>query len=59
MDPVGGMGKGVTRLAQLYRRHGMTDVSLKLYEGARHELLNEINKDQVIDDILRWLNKKS
>ena len=32
-------------------------MSLKLYEGARHELLNEINKDQVIDDILRWLNK--
>jgi alpha-beta hydrolase superfamily lysophospholipase len=59
MDPVGEMGKGVTRLAQLYRQHGLTDVTLKLYENARHELLNEINKDQVINDILDWLNKKN
>lgn len=58
MDPVGELGKGVTRLAQLYRQYGLSDVTLKLYENARHELLNEINKDQVIDNILQWLNMK-
>jgi alpha-beta hydrolase superfamily lysophospholipase len=58
MDPVGEFGKGVTRLAQLYRRHGLTDVTLKLYKDARHEILNEINKDEVINDILQWLISK-
>jgi alpha-beta hydrolase superfamily lysophospholipase len=37
----------------------LTDVSLKLYENARHEILNETNKDEVVEDILGWLNKKS
>ncbi|HHU49987.1 MAG: lysophospholipase [Caldicoprobacterales bacterium] len=58
MDPVGEFGKGVTRLAQQYRHYGLTDVTLKLYEDARHEILNEINKDEVINDILRWLDSK-
>ncbi|HHT65959.1 MAG TPA: alpha/beta hydrolase [Clostridiales bacterium] len=59
MDPVGEFGKGVVRLVQLYHKHGLTDVSLKLYENARHEILNETNKDEVVEDILGWLNKKS
>ena len=32
------------------------DVNYKLYENGRHEILNEINKDEVIDDILIWMN---
>jgi alpha-beta hydrolase superfamily lysophospholipase len=57
-DPVGGMGTGVTRVAESYRRAGMTDVTLKLYPDARHELLNEINADEVIADTLAWIGTK-
>ena len=36
----------------------MQDVSIKLYEGGRHEMLNEINKDEVYSDILAWIQSK-
>lgn len=36
----------------------MKDVSIKLYPGGRHEMLNEINKDEVYTDILTWLGSK-
>ena len=36
----------------------MKDVSIKLYPGGRHEMLNEINKDEVYTDILAWLESK-
>jgi alpha-beta hydrolase superfamily lysophospholipase len=54
-DPVGGYGKTVSALARIYKANGMTDVTLTLYAQGRHEMLNEINKDQVISDILLWL----
>jgi alpha-beta hydrolase superfamily lysophospholipase len=38
------------------RRAGLKDVSVKLYEGVRHALLKELNKDKVIADMVRWLN---
>lgn len=53
-DPVGNFGKGVRRLARTYENAGF-DVTLKLYPGGRHEMLNEINRDEVIEDILNWL----
>ena len=56
-DPVGLMGKGLPKLAQSYQTAGQQNVSLKLYAGARHELLNESNRDQVVTDTLHWLNK--
>jgi alpha-beta hydrolase superfamily lysophospholipase len=43
---------------QLYHSAGLRDVEVKVYEGGRHEILNEINRDEVISDILTWLNKK-
>ena len=55
-DPVGAMGKGVKKLYDVYKKAGL-DVKLKLYEGARHELLNETNKMEVFGDILEWVNK--
>ncbi|MCZ8524107.1 MULTISPECIES: alpha/beta hydrolase [Paenibacillus] len=55
-DPVGMMGKGVRRLAALYAGLGMKRVTLKLYPGGRHEMLNEINRDEVTRDVLDWLN---
>ena len=38
---------------------GIADVTLRLYEGARHEMLNEINKDEVIEHLIDWLNNRS
>ncbi|PZE21457.1 alpha/beta hydrolase [Paenibacillus xerothermodurans] len=54
-DPVGGMGEGVRRLVEMYRKLGMKHVSCKLYPGGRHEMLNEINREEVIADIIAWL----
>ena len=36
----------------------MQDVRLKLYKDGRHEMLNELNKDEVYADVLAWLNSK-
>ena len=55
-DPVGKMGKGVIKLVKGYKTAGIVDVTHKLYEGGRHEMLNEKNKDEVIDNIIKWLN---
>lgn len=54
-DPVGGYGKGVSAVSESFRSIGMTDVSCKLYPGGRHEMLNEINRDEVQRDIVAWL----
>jgi len=58
-DPVGERGKGVIRAYKSFLRAGLTDVTMKLYHGGRHEMLNEINKDEVYRDILAWLNSKT
>lgn len=58
MDPVGECGKGVQKAYNNFLEAGMKDVSIKLYPGGRHEMLNEINKDEVYVDILAWLNSK-
>lgn len=55
-DPVGNYGKSVATLMKAYHRCGIKDVTSKAYEGARHELLNETNRDEVVHDILEWLN---
>ena len=55
-DPVGDMGKGVRRTADAFRKAGLSDVTLKLYPGLRHEILNEGPMRQTIyEDILHWL----
>lgn len=58
MDPVGECGKGVQKAYNNFLEAGMKDVSIKLYPGGRHEMLNEINKDEVYTDILAWLGSK-
>ncbi|MCH1960149.1 alpha/beta hydrolase [Romboutsia hominis] len=57
-DPIGKFGRGVFNLRDRYINLGVQDVSCKLYEGGRHEMLNETNKDDVIKDILDWINNK-
>ncbi|MGI5977114.1 MAG: alpha/beta fold hydrolase [Candidatus Limivicinus sp.] len=57
-DPVGEYGKGVERAYKAFCKAGMRDVMIRLYPGGRHEMLNEINKTEVYQDILNWLNEK-
>ncbi|KAI7258817.1 hypothetical protein KC345_g10467 [Hortaea werneckii] len=54
-DPVGMNGQGVKRLVALYREQGLQDVEFKLYPEGRHEMLNEVKRDQVTTDVLDWL----
>ena len=54
-DPVGDQGRGVEKTARLFQEAGCRSVSVKLYPGARHELLNERIREQVYDDLLSWL----
>jgi len=56
-DPVGAFGKGPKALADLYKKLGVKDVELKLYEHMRHEILNEDKKLEVYNDILAFLKK--
>ncbi|UZE97813.1 alpha/beta hydrolase [Alkalimarinus alittae] len=58
-DPVGNNSKGVRRLAHKLISSNHTDVSCKLYPGGRHEMLNETNKVNVVDDLIAWLTTKS
>ena len=55
VDPVGGV-KGLTRLADVYRQTGHADVTLTIYDGGRHEMLNETNRDEVTSDVVRWID---
>ncbi len=54
MDPVGDCGKGVEAVCGLLQDAGMQDVSLKLYPEGRHEMHNEINKEEVFADLIAW-----
>ncbi len=56
-DPVGSYGKGIKACFEKYKELGFTDVSMKLYEGDRHELLNEFDKEQVIKDFIGFFDK--
>lgn len=57
-DPVGDFGKGIIRLYETYKEIGILDLKYKLYKDGRHEMLNEKNKDEVIFDIVKWINEK-
>lgn len=56
-DPVGGMGKGVKKVHGYFKDHGTRDLTLKLYPGGRHEMFNELNRQEVYQDLLDWLEK--
>lgn len=55
-DPVGEMGKGVKKVAKGYKDAGIKNLTLKLYKGGRHEMLNEVNRKEVEQDVINWLN---
>lgn len=56
-DPVGDYGKGVLKVVRQFQRIGMKCVEYKLYHGDRHEILNELDRDKVYEDIYGWVNK--
>ena len=58
-DPVGRETAAVVELAERYRALGLRDVQVRLYPGARHELLNEINRDEVVRDVIAWLDART
>lgn len=58
-DPVGDCGRGVRRAVRLYLDSGSDDVSVRLYEGMRHEILNETDRRRVFDDVTTWIEARS
>ena len=58
-DPVGNNGEGVRKSYEIMKLIGSVDVSMKLFMGCRHEVLNELNKDEVYEYILNWINEKT
>ncbi len=57
-DPVGAFGKSVTKVYEKYKSAGIHNVSIHLYQGDRHEILNEVDREKVYHDILRWIETK-
>ena len=57
-DPVGEYGKSVKNLYKAYKKLRLGDVTLKMYPEARHELFNEFNKADVMNDVLVWISSK-
>jgi alpha-beta hydrolase superfamily lysophospholipase len=56
-DPVGNYSKGVIKTFQNFKKAGIKNISCKLYKDGRHEMLNEINREEVFRDVIQWLNK--
>ena len=57
-DPVGGYGKTIRKLEELYKKNGMTRIEEKVYEGCRHEVFQDYCKAQVMNDVLSWVTEK-
>ena len=58
-DPLAAGGVLLEQLGQRYRDAGVADVAVKLYPAARHEILNETNRDEVTGDVVGWLRGRS
>ena len=57
-DPVGDYGKGVERAYKAFCKAGLRDVFMRQYPDGRHEMLNELNRQQVCQDVLDWINQR-
>ena len=57
-DPVGNYGKGVETCFRQFQKLGFRDVSMKLYPGDRHEILNELDREVIFDDLYAWLEER-
>lgn len=57
-DPVGSLGEGVKKVYSMFKKSGRKDIKMKLYPGFRHEIVNEIGKEEVYHDIYVWINAR-
>ena len=57
-DPVGDNGRGVRAAAELARRAGQRHVDVRIYEGMRHEIFNEVDSGRVMADVLSWVEER-
>ena len=57
LDPVGANGAGVEKVAQEIRAAGVKSVEVKLYKDGRHEMFNELNREEVWADLISWMEK--
>ena len=57
-DPVGSYGKGVRKAAEAFQKAGMVNVTTRIYPLCRHEILNEINRQEIYEDIAQWIGKQ-
>jgi len=57
-DPVGLRGKGFLQLIAKWKAAGVQDISYNLYKNGRHEMLNDINRQEVLDNLLTWIYKQ-
>lgn len=58
MDPVGDYGKGPVEVKEKLVKAGVEDIEIKMYAEGRHEMLNEINKEEVYQDVLNWIENR-
>jgi alpha-beta hydrolase superfamily lysophospholipase len=58
-DPMGNFSRGVTEVYREYRKAGSSNISMKIYSGGRHEMLNETNRDEVYRDIFAWISART
>ncbi len=54
-DPVGHNGSAVKKVADRFKSAGVKDITVRMYPDARHEVLNELNRDEVLADLMDWL----
>ena len=57
VDPINGGLALLTPLTDRYAAAGLTDVTVRIYPGARHEILNETNRDDVIGEVVEWIDR--
>jgi alpha-beta hydrolase superfamily lysophospholipase len=56
-DPLAGGGALIELVGDRYREAGVSDVTVRLYPGARHEVFNETNRDEITADLIAWLDR--
>ena len=56
-DPLGGYGQGIPKVCEGLRRAGVRDVEMRLFETGRHELLNEPERERIMETVYDWIQK--
>ncbi|WP_249871251.1 alpha/beta hydrolase [Oceanobacillus saliphilus] len=57
-DPIGNYAKGIWKTAKIYQKAGLENVTVMLFTDGRHELLNEINRDEIFKMLCKWLKSQ-